>query len=454
MAHMPVEGERHGRSRTTGRSIRRQAGRQVERDRWRICGQTRRAGADFRLIARLCPKRSATSAAVARPWAIFFVGRDFSLAIDLRSKTIYSKSFYGSESLAAMVEKINSIHDVARMAGVSPATVSNVLTGRKRVSAKLVKRVEAAVKALDYRADPRASMLRSGEAKIIAVVVPDLDNAFFTSVVSAVEQCLGPEPYEVIVASSHGEEEVEKSRLKAILAWRPAGLIVIPCTDAFPGRALIESSETPYVVADRGTGNLSADTVSVDNEGAGAIGARHLIDLGHKDLLITASSLSLANIRQRCGGGAEAMRSHGLPEPAIVELGFSIDEASARLSKWFDENPPPTAILALTNFTTLSALTTLAERNLRMPRDMSLIGFRPARARYGPGSLGYPEREDRRRPFAGETCPVVVRNQGSRVDRPCPRCASRNTSHARSDPATCRNSCPLTTNNTEFWVAV
>ena len=274
-----------------------------------------------------------------------------------------------------MVEKINSIHDVARMAGVSPATVSNVLTGRKRVSAKLVKKVEAAVKALDYRADPRASMLRSGEAKIIAVVVPDLDNAFFTSVVSAVEQCLGPEPYEVIVASSHGEEEVEKSRLKAILAWRPAGLIVIPCTDAFPGRALIESSETPYVVADRGTGNLSADTVSVDNEGAGAIGARHLIDLGHKDLLITASSLSLANIRQRCGGGAEAMRSHGLPEPAIVELGFSIDEASARLSKWFDENPPPTAILALTNFTTLSALTTLAERGLRMPRDMSLIGF-------------------------------------------------------------------------------
>ena len=66
-------------------------------------------------------------------------------------------------------------------------------------------------------------MLRSGEAKIIAVVVPDLDNAFFTSVVSAVEQCLGPEAYEVIVASSHGEEEVEKSRLKAILAWRPAG---------------------------------------------------------------------------------------------------------------------------------------------------------------------------------------------------------------------------------------
>jgi DNA-binding LacI/PurR family transcriptional regulator len=64
-----------------------------------------------------------------------------------------------------------------------------------------------------------------------------------------------------------------------------------------------------------------------------------------------------------------------LPQPAIIELGFSIDEASRRLSKWFDENHPPTAIQALTNFTTLSVLTTLAERGLRMPNDISLIGF-------------------------------------------------------------------------------
>jgi LacI family transcriptional regulator len=274
-----------------------------------------------------------------------------------------------------VIEKAHSINDVAKMAGVSPATVSNVLTGRKSVSAKLVKKVEAAVKALDYRADPLASMLRSGEAKIVAVLVPDLDNPFFTSVVSAVEQCLGPEAYEVIVASSHGEKEVEKSRLKAILAWRPAGLVVIPCSDDFPGRELIEASRTPYVIADRVTDNLGADTVSVDNRDAGAIGARHLIDLGHRHILIAASSLSLANIRQRCSGAMEAIRSRGLPEPAIVELGFSIDDASAKLSKWFDENPPPTAIQALTNFTTLSVLTALAEQGLRMPQDISLIGF-------------------------------------------------------------------------------
>jgi DNA-binding LacI/PurR family transcriptional regulator len=274
-----------------------------------------------------------------------------------------------------MSEKIRSILDVAKLAGVSPATVSNVLTGRKAVSPKLAKKVAAAVKALDYRADPLASMLRSGDAKIVAILVPDLDNPFFTSIVSAVEQCLGKDSYEVIVASSHDDDAVERSKLRAILAWRPAGLIVVPCTGEFSGRELIEASNTPYVIGDRVTLNPNADTVSLDNEEAGRAAARHLLGLGHKEILIAATSLNLANIRQRCNGAAEVLRSKGLPEPRIVELGFDIENAAARLSEWFDRNSPPTAIQALTNSTTLAALMAIAEHDLRLPRDISLIGF-------------------------------------------------------------------------------
>ncbi len=122
-----------------------------------------------------------------------------------------------------MVERSSSINDVAKLAGVSAATVSNVLTGRKPVSSALARKVEAAVEALSYRVDPLASMLRSGEAKIVAILVPDLDNPFFTSIVSAVEQRLGDASYEVIVASSHGDEATERSKLRAMLAWRPGG---------------------------------------------------------------------------------------------------------------------------------------------------------------------------------------------------------------------------------------
>jgi LacI family transcriptional regulator len=274
-----------------------------------------------------------------------------------------------------MVEKPSSINEVAKLAGVSPATVSNVLTGRKPVSPTLAEKVRAAVKTLDYRADPLASMLRSGDAKIVAVLVPDLDNPFFTSIVSAVEQCLGRDSYEVIVASSHGDETVERSRLKAILAWRPAGLIVIPCADEFAARDVVEASKTPYVIADRVTGHFNADAVSLDNEQVGRLAAAHLIDLGHKNVLIAATSLTLANIRQRCGGASEAFRARGLPEPMIVELRFDMESEARLLSEWFDRNSPPTAILALTNFLTLTVLTTIAERGLGLPRDISLIGF-------------------------------------------------------------------------------
>jgi LacI family transcriptional regulator len=193
--------------------------------------------------------------------------------------------------------------------------------------------------------------------------------------VSAVEQCVGEDSYEVIVASSRGQEPTERAKLKAILAWRPAGLIVIPCADGFSSRDIIEASQTPYVIADRAVDRPGADTVSINNEEAGALAAQHLIERGHRDILIAASSLQLANIRQRCAGAREAARSHGAPEPAVVELGLAIDAACKRLSLWFDQNPPPTAIQALTNFTTLSVLTTMAERGLRIPGDISLIGF-------------------------------------------------------------------------------
>jgi LacI family transcriptional regulator len=69
------------------------------------------------------------------------------------------------------------------------------------------------------------------------------------------------------------------------------------------------------------------------------------------------------------------LREHGLSEPKIVELGFDLDIESQKLSEWFDHNPSPTAILALTNFTTLTALTCIAERGLNLPHDISLIGF-------------------------------------------------------------------------------
>ncbi|WP_018181372.1 LacI family DNA-binding transcriptional regulator [Kaistia granuli] len=274
-----------------------------------------------------------------------------------------------------MTEKPISIRDVAERAGVSPGTVSNVLNGSRPVNAALAQRVREAAEALGYQADRAAALLRTGKARIIAVLVPDLDNPFFTSIVSALESGLRDQGYELIVASSRGEDDTEHSRLAAMLAWRPAGLVVIPGSDEFPARALIDRARVPYVVADRITLDPAANTISVDNESAGAIGMRHLVDKGHRDILIAASVLKLANIRERCAGAVSVLESLGLPPPAIVETGGDFTLASDRLAAWLDSNRQPTAILALTNFTTLGVLSALAERAIAIPRAISLIGF-------------------------------------------------------------------------------
>lgn len=274
-----------------------------------------------------------------------------------------------------MPKKPASIRDVAERAGVSPGTVSNVLNGSRPVNAALAERVREAVAALSYQADRAAAFLRTGKARIIAVLVPDLDNPFFTSLVAAIETCLRGQGYEIIVASANGSDATEQSRLAAILAWRPAGLVVAPCSDAFPARMLIEQARLPYVVADRITQDPAADTVSVDNVDAGALGMRHLVELGHRAILVAASELRLANMRARCAGAAEIAREHGFASPAILEAGGDFEEASARIGTWLDANPRPTAILALTNFTTLGALAALAERNIAIPQAISLIGF-------------------------------------------------------------------------------
>lgn len=274
-----------------------------------------------------------------------------------------------------MTEKPISIRDVAERAKVSPGTVSNVLNGSRPVNAALAERVHEAAEALGYQADRAAALLRTGRARIVAILVPDLDNPFFTTVVSSVEASLRDQGYEIFVASSNGNEATERSRLSAMLAWRPAGLVVIPCSDDFSGRALIERARIPYVVADRITRDPSADTVSVDNEDAGAIGMRHLVEDGHRDILIAASELRLANIRERCAGAVAMAREHGLPHPVVIETGGDFELASARLAEWLDGHTPPTAILALTNFTTLGVLAALAERTIAIPRQISLVGF-------------------------------------------------------------------------------
>jgi LacI family transcriptional regulator len=267
------------------------------------------------------------------------------------------------------------MRDVAKLAGVAIATVSNVLTGAKPVNRELAARVEAAVASLGYERDRAASQLRGGKTRIIAVLVPSLDNPFFTSIISGLEQAVQQHGYDLIVASSTDNAAIERTRLAALLSWRPAGLIIVPTNDAFEGQAVLDGGHTPFVIVDRLPPGLKTDTVSVDNRQAAMLAAHHLAALGHSRVLVVASTLNLANIRARVEAIRQTFRKARLPPPSLLEAGHTMDMVSGRLATWMAVNDRPSAMIALTNFTTISIISWLGQHYLKIPTDMSLVGF-------------------------------------------------------------------------------
>jgi LacI family transcriptional regulator len=277
---------------------------------------------------------------------------------------------------ALMTLKRPTIRDVATRAGVSTATVSNVFSGSKPVNAELRERVEEAARDLSYRVDRAASQLRSGQAKVIGVLVPDLDDVFFTSLVSRLEVKAQDDGYDVIVASSRDDPELERSRLRALLGWRPSGLIAVPCTDDIPHILAEEAHRLPIVLADRVADDCTfADTVTIDNFEAGVVAASHLAVMGHRHVVIAASHLSFAPIRERVRGADSVAREEFDHGADVVELGSNSERGAQIFAAWLDQHPRPTAILALTNVTTLAVLSALASRHIDLPEQISLIGF-------------------------------------------------------------------------------
>jgi LacI family transcriptional regulator len=269
-----------------------------------------------------------------------------------------------------------NIHDVAARAGVSAGTVSNVLTGRRAVVPTLAARVHAAVARLGYVTDVAASHLRSSQSTVVGVLVPDLTNRFFASFVGQVEGLVRADGYRVLVASSGQGGAMEAAELRALTAWKPAGLIVIPCEDRFRSRAVLAGTTIPVVVADRFDQRCPCDAVGVDNAGAGGQATAHVLALGHRRVLVAASTLALSNVRQRVAGAraAFAVRGRG-GAPEVIEVGAGLEAAAEALFARLARARAPTAIVALTNTATLAALKALSRRGLRVPQHISLVGF-------------------------------------------------------------------------------
>lgn len=259
---------------------------------------------------------------------------------------------------------------VADKAGVSIATVSNVLNGKTSVAIDIAARVSAAVEQLGYVRDTHAARLRSGKSRLAGVIVPDLTNPMFARFVSTLEHLARLDGYDIVVVSSRNDPAEEAERLSKIREWRPAGLIVIPCDGALADR-LPRGLTGPLVVADRIPDDPRFDLIAVNNHQSASGIARHLAEQGYRNLLVVGTSLAISNVAERWHGARDAAGSMRID---LAEVGFA-DHAPPALAERLSGADRPDALFCLDHETTLAVFQLLARIDLAPGRDIAFASF-------------------------------------------------------------------------------
>ncbi len=273
-----------------------------------------------------------------------------------------------------------TIHDVARQAGVSAATVSKVLRGATSVKAENSAKIHAAVRELSYRMDPLAAGLRHELRRIIGAVVPDLESPFFGALVTGIERAAEEAGYSVIIASSRECEEREADLVARMNDWRVAGSVLVPIrSERGMGAEKLHQLGMEAVLVDRVSADERFDTVSADNFGASARVADFLMDQGARHVLLHGATRTSKAIRTRVAGFTKQARTRN-PGVRIDTLLSDDDLETHReaVRAYFDAHPGsngPDAIFSLSQHSTLLVLSELRRRGLRVPEQIALVGF-------------------------------------------------------------------------------
>ena len=270
-----------------------------------------------------------------------------------------------------------TIKDVAGLAGVSTATVSRVLNNHQQISPETRARVTAAVERLDYQFNRVARRLRMEGAQILGLIISDIANPFFTSVVRGIEDVAYENQYSLLLCNSDEHPAREELHMRVLLAEKVAGVIISPTDENSVVYKPLIKSGTPVVLLDRRLRHIDLDTVIVDNIQGAYDAVDHLIRLGHRRIGLIGGPMRITTARERQEGYAKALRDHGLTvAEALIKGGdFKQDSGYRAAHELLALDDPPTAIFTANNLMTLGALNAIHETGLRIPTDVAIVGF-------------------------------------------------------------------------------
>jgi LacI family transcriptional regulator len=269
-----------------------------------------------------------------------------------------------------------TIHDVAKLAGVAPITVSRVINNSGYASAETRRRVEEAAAELGYVLNRMASGLRTKRSNTFALVLTDITNPFFTTVARGVEDAANEAGYTVTYCNTDEDVEKEKRYLDLLIQQQVDGILLVPANDTAEMVDYVQKRGTPVVVLDRRLAEISTDIVRCDSEGGAYQLIRLLQDLGHQRIALLGGPEVASTAVDRKEGYRRAMAEAGHDTTDLELCGSFTQESGSEMAKQAAAiRPRPTALFAANNFITIGALIGLRDSHLSVPEDMALVGF-------------------------------------------------------------------------------
>ncbi len=270
-----------------------------------------------------------------------------------------------------------SLKDVASLAQTSIATASRALSGTGYVGQATKARVLEAARTLNYQPNLRARGLRQRVSHAVGLIIPNLLNAYYTSLADAVSQQLAGRGYHLLLASTRDDPAAEHDTLVDMVGQAVDGLIWVPTAPDPDLLDYLMSQHTPIVAIVRRLTGDPIDTVVFEDCAGSRAATEHLISLGHQRIAYIGGDVMFSSNHDRWQGHLEALRQAGLPQDeALIKLGINRSTWGTMATNDLLRLPsPPTAIFAASNAIMPGVIRTLRQLDVRLPDDMALICF-------------------------------------------------------------------------------
>ena len=284
----------------------------------------------------------------------------------------------GTQRLANMNKEAPKLNDVARMAGVSPATVSRALSTPEQVRPETRIKVDKAARLLGYVPNGAARALASRRSRTVGAVIPTLDNAIFANSVNALQGTLAEAGYTLLIGTHGYDPGVELKVTRALIERGVDGMVLVG-TDHDPQLyQLLGVFRTPYVLTWSLESSSQHPSIGFNNREAAIQVTRYLLDLGHRNFAVI-SGLTEHNdrARDRLAGVRDALHARGLhlAPKAVIEKPYSFVSGQEGIRELTKRAPLPSAVVCINDVLAVGAIIECQAEGLEVPNDVSITGF-------------------------------------------------------------------------------